>query len=268
VENGSVDIGVVVPPSFDDLLQEGAEMPLSLYVWGESMLKNRIILTATLSDLITTLSGREMTVTVEPVALGDNDALPIQERLLPMLVLMSVVLGGTMVPALSLVEEKQNRTLKALVITPTTLEDVFLAKGAFGVIVGMVMASIILIMNQAFGAHPAILLLVLFIGAIASAAFGLFFAAFVKDVTTLMAIAKATGLLLYAPGLLQIFPDIPSWVARIFPTYYLIGPVIEVTQKGGGWSDITNDLAILIVLTLAMVAGAAYAVRRLKYQPT
>lgn len=268
VERGAIDIGIVVPQDFDTNLAKGDEVQLNLLVWGESVLKDQVILSSTLRDLVATMIDRETSIRIEPVMLGDASTLTIQERLLPMLVLMSVVLGGTMIPALSLVEEKQNRTLKALVITPASLEDVYLAKGVFGVIVSLLMATIILVMNQALGTQMVTLLAVLLIGAVAAAAFGLMFASFVKDVTTLMAIIKATGLLLYAPGLLHIFPEVPTWISRIFPTYYLIGPVITVTQEGGSWSEVTGDLAVLIVIMLALIAGAVMAARRSQYQPT
>ena len=266
VESGAVDIGFVVPTGFDRALQSGDMSSLSVYVWGESLLKNQIILTATLDDLMTTLAGFETPVSVEPVVLGDEESRPIEDRMMPFLVLMAVVLGGMMVPAVSLVEEKERRTLKALVITPASLDEVFLAKGVFGVCVSLVMASIILVLNGALGSQTALLLLVLLCSAITAAAFGLLFGAFVKDTTTLMAIVKATGLLLYAPGLLQIFPDIPSWIAKVFPTYYMIGPVMTITQEGGGWSDVVGELAVLVALGAALVVGAAWATRRIRYQ--
>jgi ABC-2 type transport system permease protein len=125
----AADVGIDVPSDFDSLLKQGAAAPLNLYVWGESLLKDRIILTATLDDLFAAASGRESPVNVEPVMLGDAENLSIQQRLLPLMILMAVVLGGSIVPAFSLVDEKQKRTLKALIITPASLEEVFLSKG-------------------------------------------------------------------------------------------------------------------------------------------
>ncbi len=62
-------------------------------------------------------------------------------------------------------------------------------------------------------------------------------------------------------------PKDPSWLPKIFPTYYMIGPIITVTQQDGGWSDVTGDLAVLIVMALVLTAGAAMAAQRIQSQP-
>jgi ABC-2 type transport system permease protein len=268
VENGAVDIGVVIPANFDNAITEGEQTNIHLLVWGERVLKDQAVLDSTLRDLFTNMAGYESAVAVEPVMLGEaSKSKTIQERLLPMMVLMAVVLGGIIVPAMSLVEEKEKKTLKALVVTPTSMEDIFVAKGLFGVIAGVLMAVIILVINQMFGTGTDIILVTLIIAAIASAAGGVMLGASFKDTTSLMAVVKATGIVLYAPGIIQIFPDIPQWIAKIFPTYYMIGPITEVTQNGGGWSDVTLDLTILIIMTIALIAAAMMFAKRVRYQP-
>lgn len=268
VENGAVDIGVVIPVDFDNNITEGEQPNLHLYVWGERMLKDQVVIDSTLRDLFTNMVGYESAVAVEPVLLGEAiDSKTIQERLLPFLVLMAVVLGGLLVPAMSLVEEKEKLTLKALVVTPTSLEDVYVAKALFGIIAGILMAVVILSINQMFTAGIEIILVTLIIGATASAAAGIMLGSAFKDTTSLMAAIKAAGILLYAPGIIQIFPEVPQWIAKIFPTYYMIGPITEVTQNGGGWSDVAVDLAILVAMTVILIAGAMMTARRVRYQP-
>jgi ABC-2 type transport system permease protein len=99
-----------------------------------------------------------------------------------------------------------------------------------------------------------------------SAVFGLLLGAFLKDVDTLFAVLKATGILLYAPAIVYLFPEIPQWIGRIFPTYYLIGPVIEISQRGATWSDVALDVFILLGLILLMLVGVVFAVRWLSRQ--
>ena len=57
---------------------------------------------------------------------------------------MAIMIGGVMVPATSLAQERQDRTLTALTITPTTLGDVLTAKGILGVLVAATMAVVTL----------------------------------------------------------------------------------------------------------------------------
>ncbi len=171
-------------------------------------------------------------------------------------VIISVIMGGMMVPATSLVDEKMKRTLRALAVTPTTLGDIFLAKGLMGAILGIFVGVLILIINQAFGAQPLLLLGVLSLGSLLAAAFGVVFGAVVKDITTLFALMKGLGILLYAPAFIYMFPQIPQWIGRIFPTYYILNPVVEISQRGAGWSDIALEVYILIglIVVTAFVA--------------
>jgi ABC-2 type transport system permease protein len=93
-----------------------------------------------------------------------------------------------------------------------------------------------------------LLLGVVLLGAIFSAEVGVLMGGLVKDINSLFATIKAIGLLLYAPALITMFPEIPQWSARIFPTYYVVQPVIEIVQHGAGLSDIAWQLGILLLL--------------------
>jgi ABC-2 type transport system permease protein len=259
---GAVDIGVALPNTFDRRIGSGRSTTLTVYTWGESTLSDRIVAATALGTLIREISGQESPVELVTVVLGDGESLSWEERLLPFLVLLTVILGGTMVPATSLVQEKQKRTLRALTITPASLGDVLLSKGLLGVILGAAMGVLTLVLNRAFGQSPGLLVLVLTLGAILSATLGVLLGAFIKDVNTLFTVIKAGGLLLYAPALVYLFPDIPEWVGRIFPTYFIIQPVVEITQKGAAWADVAPELAILVLLILLMLGVITAVVRR------
>jgi ABC-2 type transport system permease protein len=254
VERGALDMGVVLPAEFDALVSNGDTAPLTAYIWGESLAQNRAILGVTLASLVREMTGQEIPLDIVITPLGDAEAIPWEDRLLPFLVLMAVVIGGTMVPASSLVNEKQEGTLTALTITPSTLSEVFLAKGVLGILISTLMGVLILILNQAFVSERLLLVVVLALGATLAASFGVLLGALTKDVTTLFATIKGIGLLLYAPALIYLFPTLPQWIARIFPTYYIIGPVIEIVQNGGTWSDVALDVLILVLLILGIMA--------------
>ena len=262
VGSGAVDVGIVLPRDFDSSVRQGAETEIMAYVWGESLAKNRTILGVTIVNLIRELAGQEAPVEIEAITLGDEVSIPWSDRMLPLIVLMAVFLGGLFLPATSVINEKEKKTLGALLITPTTVGDVFVAKGLLGIILSLFMGLVILILNQAFGAEPALLLLVLALGAIMAVEIGLLLGALVKDVTTLFAIWKFGGILLFGPAIVYMFPQIPEWIGRIFPTYYLIQPIVEISQRGGGWPDIATNVFILVGLDLILIGVVTYVLRR------
>jgi len=264
VRIGAVDFGVVLPEDFDSLVTQGQHVEITAYVWGESLAKHRVIAQVTLLDLVRELSGREAPVDITMNPLGDEASIPWSDRLLPLLVLMAVFVGGMFLPATSLVTEKQKRTLEALTVTPTTLREVFLAKGILGFIISLTMGLIILALNQAFGAQPALLVLMLALGAVMAAELGLILGSFVKDMSSLFAVWKFGGILLFGPAIIYLFPEIPQWIGQIFPTYYLVEPVVRISQQGGGWSDIAAHVFVLIGLDVVLVGVVALALRRMR----
>lgn len=69
-------------------------------------------------------------------------------------------------------------------------------------------------------------------------------------------------LFIYAPALIYIFPQIPEWIGRIFPTYYQLTPIVAISQKDVKWPDIASDVYVLIGIILALLFIVFLAARR------
>ena len=261
VQSGVVDLGLTLPANFDTAVQTGDSVEIEAYIWGESLMQDRAILGTSIAVWIRTIAGQEKPVEIVTTTLGDG-AVPWQERLLPFVVLITLMIGGIMVPATSLVEEKMKRTLTAVTTTPTSIGEVYLAKGLLGVIIGIVMGVVILAMNRAFGSQPLLLVGLLALGGVMASTFGILLGILLKDINSLFATIKGIGILLYAPAIVYLFPTLPEWVARIFPTYYIIGPIVDVTQQGATFGDVAPDLAILLAIILLLVGIVAFLSRR------
>jgi ABC-2 type transport system permease protein len=264
VSIGALDMGIVLPDDFDNALQRGDTPHLELYTWGESLLRHRTTLGATLVRQVIALSGMESPVETQTILLGDAPSVPWDVRLFPLVMIMTIVLGGTMVPATFIVQEKQKRTLQALLVSPVTPGEAMTAKGIAGVLISILMGVIILTLNAAWSGRPLLMLILLVLSAMMASAGGVILGMRVKDISTLFTAIKSIGILLYAPAIIYIFPEVPSWIMRVFPTYYMIGPIVEVSLNNAGWGVIAVDVLILCTLIIGMVAAAALLVRRIK----
>jgi ABC-2 type transport system permease protein len=262
-QSGAVDIGIVLPQKFDDIVSSGEKSTIEAYVWGESLAKDRIILPTTIANLIRELAGQKIPVEIVSITLGDEASAPWSERLIPFLVLMGVFFGGLMLPSTSLIEEKQKKTFEAIVMTPASTSEIFIAKGIMGIVLSVFMGIAILLLNQAFGANSLLLVGVLFLGAIMAVELGLICGALIKDITTLFTIWKSGGILLFGPAIVYMFPQIPEWIGNIFPTYYALQPVVELSLQSGSWSDIALNVFILIGIDIILVFFIALAANRL-----
>jgi ABC-2 type transport system permease protein len=84
----------------------------------------------------------------------------------------------------------------------------------------------------------------------------------VKDVTALFTVMKSLGIPLFAPGILYIFPNLPQWISKIFPTYYAIQPVRDITQNNAGFSDIWLSLLLVLVFSIAFIGLIGFVTRK------
>ncbi|ADJ26588.1 ABC-2 type transporter [Dehalogenimonas lykanthroporepellens BL-DC-9] len=260
--DGSVDMGIVLPEDFDTAVESGV-IRLKAFVWGESLAKNRAVIPVALADAVRTVKGSELPVDIEQVALGDEAGLSWSNRLLPLIVLIGVFYGGLMLPSSGLINEKQNRTLEALYVTPTTLGEIFLSKGIIATTLATFMGVLTLVLSGTFGGQVLLVILVLFLGAIMGTEIGLLAGAWVNDMNSLFSVLKAGGILLFGPAIVYMFPQIPTWVGYLFPTYYVVRPVVDLSVAGASFGDVAPFIAVLAVLVLAGGWLVASVVRRM-----
>mgnify|MGYP000267861830 CR=1 FL=1 len=97
-----------------------------------------------------------------------------------------------------------------------------------------------------------------------AAELGLILGSLVKDMSSLFAVWKSGGILLFSPAIIYLFPEIPQWIDQIFPTYYLVEPVVRISQQGGGWSDVAAHVFVLVGLDVILVGVVALALRRMR----
>jgi ABC-2 type transport system permease protein len=251
-ENGVVAMGIVIPANFDSALASGTA-DLTRYIWAEAPANDQLTINSALQQAYLDVTGTEPPVTLDINQLGEENTLTWTQRLLPLLVIATIILGGLLLPASALVDEKANRTLLGLTVTPTTLLEVYVSKAIIGVVISTVMAMVVLVINNAFGNDPALLVGTLALGSITASVAGVILGTFINSVTGLMAVTKALGFVLFMPGFLAIFPDIPEWIQQVFPTYYMMNPVIEISQNNANLGDIAIDLGILLALSGAMI---------------
>jgi ABC-2 type transport system permease protein len=110
-----------------------------------------------------------------------------------------------------------------------------------------------LALNGALVGQPAALLLALGLGAVMAATIGLLYGIAAPDTKVLFALIKTLGILIFAPALWYVFPEWPQWIAYLFPTYWLLNPIVEIGQQGAGLGDIWWQLAIGAAICAAMI---------------
>ena len=264
IEKHDFDTGLVLSAGFDEAVRAGEKPLLQFYMSGESLASNRIIIAVTAVEMIRELEGAETPVEVDTVFLGDP-GLPISIRLVPVLVFYALVMAGIWVPSASLVEEKENGTLTAMVVTSARASEVLVAKWLLGFLFALFLAVATLLLNRAFGTRPLEVLVVIALAAALTAQIGLVIGIISKTATMLFALIKSLGIFLFVPVIFYLFPDWPQWIAKFFPLYWIIKPIWEVSVMGQPlstvWFEVLVSTAIIVGLipVLTLLKNRIYA---------
>ncbi len=252
VEANDLDAGLVLQPGFDQAVRAGEKPTLGFYISGESLASNRIILSVTALELVRGVEGKPAPVEVTVKTAGDATALTISERLVPLLVFYALLIAAVFLTAFSFAEERERHTLSAVLVTPASIGDMLAAKGALGFGLAIVMSVITLALNGSLKGEALALVLALLVAALMLTEVGLIFGTAAKDSKGLFTLMKSTGILFMAPVFFYLFPGWPQWIAKLFPTWWIIDPVVGVAVRGetlgGIWWTLVVALGICVLL--------------------
>ncbi len=257
------DAGLLLQADFDSEVREGLRPPLQLFLSSEASDTDRLVLSVAVVDVIRELAGHPSPLLVETVVAGDGATVPIEDRLMPLVVLMAVALAAIFLPGSTIVQERENRTLQAMLVTPLRVGEVMAGKGVVGFLLAVVMGLLTLLIGGVSGQTVAVLV-VLAIAALMCIQMGLMLGAAVTNMAALFSIWKAGGTVIFAPAILLLFPDVPEWIARLIPTFYFLGPLYELVVHGASLASQALDLSIGVAISIALGFAVAGLSRRME----
>ncbi len=265
VEANDYDAGLVLSAGFDDAVRAGERPLLDLSISGESYAANRLLLSVTTLDLVRAVDGGPPPVQVDLVRSG-TAGLPIDQRLVPVIMMYALFIAGAFLPASSMVDEKSRGTLTAILVTPARASEVLVAKAALGTLMAFLVSIMTLWLNSALGANWAQVLVVVLLGSAFSSLLGLVIGALAKDGAMLFTIVKSSGILLFGPVVFYLFPDWPQWIARLFPTFWMIDPIWRVAVLGESLAQVWVTVAVAVGIGIALVPAIRALSRRMLTQ--
>ncbi len=266
VESKAVDAGIVLAPDFDDALLRGQSPQIILRFSGRSYASHRLSIQNTLTKLVRQMAGQEVPVSFNITILGSEEALSMRDRVTPFIFLAVIMISGFFLTSLGIVEEREEKTISAVSVTPVTIAEFIASKATLGYLMALAATTLTFVLNGVTSlSYLSLLMPFLLLGGAFAVSIGIIFGVHLDNSTELMGMAKGINFLLFAPALVILFPGIPQWIARFFPTYYIIYPIMRVSILGAGWADVWQDFVVLVVIVAVIVAAALYAVNKKKH---
>ncbi len=264
-------LGMVVPPGFDASLEQGEHPRVALY-FNENQVnalqRQRVV--GVIDDYARSVSNTLPTViitptTSDPAALLFN--LDMNTFYVALALLTSISVGISLVSTL-LVEEKERKTLRMLLISPATLTDVVLGKLLVGVAYQLILSVVIMALLHGFvGDLPLVFLFVLLItgfghalsllaGSVFQTTGGL--GGFLGIVSLLFVLPTV-----FASPLGAFFgTSLVQGTLRLLPTYYMADGLLNALQNQGTPASVLLDVSVTVVGMFICLIAAIWILHR------
>ncbi len=264
VAAGDVQAGIVLPPDMTQQIMAGRKPQVRLYLAADLPAEFRDMYQLVVRELAFLVGGRPLDIETQEEVLGPDLAgqqLPPRRRMLPLLAVFALLME-TLGLASLISSEVESGTLRALLVTPVRVSDLFLSKGIVGVGLAFGQAVLLLAITGGLARQPLIILLALLLGSVMVTGLAFLVASVARDFMSVIGYGTLALILLAIPGMAVALPGFISGWVRILPSHYLVDTVHRTINFGAGWGDVGLNLIALAGFSALFVALGIAALQR------
>lgn len=257
--------GLVLPADFDARLAAGDHPPLKLVLNGAQ--ERRFNARRLVIDLVIRQSGQPLPVDLtettvnqlpaggEPAPASAMQGLSVQGWFLVTWSVMSIAMVGMfMVPTL-LVEEKERKTLDAMMVAPVSYVDLIAGKALVGLVYALLSLGVIFLLNAPDQIHSlGDLILIGMLSALFATLIGLWLGGMLDNTQSLNTWGSLPMLAFLAPVILAPVPSSSLWsILQVFPPTHTVEGVARALS---GESPDRVWVNALVLAASCALAGA------------
>ncbi len=247
LSEGKIFAILSLPREFDQKLKNNESPEVEIWVDSNHFTKAAIIENM-VNKLIYSYAGRNPTVEVVTRNIQGQNFNPAR-AMLPTWLLFTI-LGGYMVVASSIIEEREKKTLQAILVTPCKLSDILIGKGVLGFVLTFVSSLLILGLNSGFSGNLTGIILIILLGSVFFATFGVLIGLLMPGQTTANTFGSIIYMGMFLPVVLADANSKMRIIARILPSYYINFGVREAMFSSVSLADLLPHFLFLVVGSL------------------
>ncbi len=265
-------LGLVIPPDFDTSLRAGNHPHITLYLNGDYLGDNdQQLLEHAISDYARTMTNPQSPLSFSVTSINppaaSNFAQDYSRRYAMAGLLYSLTIGIAFVPGL-LVEEKEKKTMRMLMVSPASWGDIVMGKLLVGLGYQLLISLIVLLIQGGFVGQVPLVLLFTLIGAAFGLVLGLLFGSICKTNGNVGVFVGIVGLAYTLPSLVlgplyAIVQGSPFEQAiKVLPTYYMADGILKAMMNQATLENVLLDIVILIGGTVVLFFAAIWTLNR------
>lgn len=265
-EDGVV-AGLDFPDDFASRVVAGETVTVTQYVRSDVPAEVETAMGGLAREIVAMLAGDPPPFSLlaeDVVVLGEDragDQVSLQERMRPLLAVFVLTMEALALASL-VASEIEQRTVKAVLITPASATDFLAAKGLFGTGLAFFEVTLLLLLIGAFSTGAGPLLVTVLLGSILVTGVAMMAGSLGKDFIGIVFWSILFMIPLMVPGFAVLFPGSAGTWVKALPSYGLARSVVDVTTYGAGFGDILPLLAGLAAWCGVLFTAGVIILRR------
>ena len=260
--------GLAIPPGFDASVAADEQPELTAYLNYRQAEGKRNDFQRLIQQQVTALMPPPASVAwVDLDAPSGSQAysFSIEDFVLILTLVLSVVAVSMMIIPLLLVEEKERHTLSFLQVSPASTTDIVVGKSLVGFTYNLAITAIVVSLNYGWKGNWDITLLALLLGSLFAVPVGLLLGALFNNAIQLNTWGTVPVMILLVPSFIpggQALSPILRTVLQLIPTYYLVDTLNLSLAGEASIAKVWGNLAMLLGSTVITFTVAVLALRQ------
>jgi ABC-2 type transport system permease protein len=250
VADGKVHAALVLPDGFEEKMAKGRTPLADFWVDGANIARGAA-LEMFVNKILYHYNGQsppaELVVkNVSGAGFGPGTAM------LPTWLLFTI-LGAYMVVASSIMEERERKTLQAILVTPCRMPHILVGKGLTGIILTVCGALLIMILNDGFVGNPLSSLVIILAGTAFFTFLGVVVGLVLPSQTTANVFGSLMFMGMFLPVVLATASKKLKFAAELLPSYYVNDGLSQAMFSGAALSKLLPHVAYLCAGSLLLL---------------
>jgi ABC-2 type transport system permease protein len=259
-------LGVVLPNNFDERLAMGSFISLDGYLVHWANASERAEVKAFFETQFGEITGQRITINIDDHTVYTRPDSRGYAFLVAISFVLGVTLGGLFIVPLLMIEERQSKTMEALLISPANALQVVLGKAISGAFYCLSAGLLVLILSKALVTNWAVAILALIFGSAFSVALGLLLGSIFKMRHQLRLWGLPIAFPLIVPAFLSMLTQlIPQSIINFMgwtPTVALATVVRASFSNQILITHVGRELMIILAFTWMFVMLTVWIIRR------
>lgn len=267
IKNNEAIVGIILPVNFDSLLVNN-EFPQVDFILADNSQEGQVGVSL-VQQIIQSLSSTPLPFTtsikiLKPETLpgislrGDLD---IAQYAIILWLVMGIVGNGVMLVPTLIVEERERKTLDAILLSPASYSDVAAAKALVGTLYSIISSVLILFVQGGLSGNILLIGILIFLGSFALSLLGVLIGTLAENLHVLNSYGGLFVFLLTLPALIGMLgPNPIIQYLQFLPTYPLVDGIVKIVS--GQNQNAIPSLILLCVYSTLILGAVVLSLRR------